>query len=321
MKSASNDRLTLLAFIASILFGGMNAIGVRFSVRELAPFWGAAIRFAPASLLLFAVMAVRRLPMPKGRGLVGALIYGMLNFGLNYAFTYFGLQKAQAGMTQVILAVAPLLTLLIALAFRQESFNRQALFGSLIALAGILLVFGEELQTQVPLLYLLSLLMAAVTVAFSAVYVKTVPKSDPVSTNAVAMGAGAVVLFLLSLLFGEPRALPTRTATWIALVYLILFGSIVVFTLYLFVLKRWKASAGAYVYVLLPFVTLTASALIDHEPLTPVLLVGAVLVIAGTWYGALRPASRPSRPSAPLEPVNPELAAVPEVVPSHIKGD
>lgn len=321
MKSASNDRLTLAAFAASILFGGFNSIGVHLMVQEITPFWGAVLRFAPASLLLFGIMLLRRTPMPKGRALTGAIIYGTVNIGITYAFAYWGLQKVQPGMGQVILATAPLLTLLIAVGFRQETFNRRALLGSLIALAGIAVVFAEEIQTNVPWPYLAALFMSAVCFAFSGVYVKTVPKSDPIATNAVGMAAGALILFLTSLLFGEPRAIPTRTTTWIALVYLTLMGSVAMFTLVLYVLKRWKASTNAYSFVLLPFVTLAGSALINREQLTLWELAGALLVIAGTYYGALRATSRPSSPAEPPEPVNPELAAVPEVVESNFKGD
>lgn len=328
MKSESNDRLTLAAFAASILFGGFNSIGVHLMVQEISPFWGAVLRFAPASLLLFGLMMLRRTPLPKGRALTGAVIYGSVNFGIAYAFAYWGLQKAQPGMGQVLLATVPLLTLLTAVGFRQEKFNRRALLGSLVAIGGIAVVFAEEIQTNVPWPYLAALFISAVCFAFSAVYVKTVPKSDPIATNAVGMAAGAVILFLTSLLFGEPRAIPTRTSTWLALVYLTLLGSVAMFTLVLYVLKRWKASTNAYSFVLLPFVTLTGSALINHERLTLGELAGAVLVIAGTYYGALRTnGGRVSQPdvdalvrSAPAgPPITPELAVAPQPVEVEVK--
>ena len=80
-----------------MLIGGSNFVAVRFSNAELPPYWGAALRFLPASMLLLAAMAIWRIPFPHGASLRGAAVYGALNFGLGYALTYYGLQDAPAG--------------------------------------------------------------------------------------------------------------------------------------------------------------------------------------------------------------------------------
>lgn len=82
------ERLPLIAFVISTILGGGNAIAVRFSNAELPPFFGAAIRFIVASLLLFLFVFYRRLSLPKGRALFGVLIFGTLQFGFNYALIY-----------------------------------------------------------------------------------------------------------------------------------------------------------------------------------------------------------------------------------------
>ncbi|MGH2357879.1 MAG: hypothetical protein ACRDGJ_07670, partial [Candidatus Limnocylindria bacterium] len=69
------DRLTLLAFAGVALFGGVNAIAVKQSVMELAPFWSAGFLFLVAGLLLVGLVAVTRRPIPRGRGFTGALLY------------------------------------------------------------------------------------------------------------------------------------------------------------------------------------------------------------------------------------------------------
>jgi len=69
------DRTTLIAFTFLVLIGGSNAVAVRFSNQELPPFWGAAIRFAAAALILWIIVAVRRIEIPRGRALTGVLIF------------------------------------------------------------------------------------------------------------------------------------------------------------------------------------------------------------------------------------------------------
>ena len=74
------EQVALAAFVSYSLLAGGNAVCIRFSNRELAPLWGAGLRFALAAALLLLVMAVLRLPIPRGRALAGAVLYGVFTF-------------------------------------------------------------------------------------------------------------------------------------------------------------------------------------------------------------------------------------------------
>jgi drug/metabolite transporter (DMT)-like permease len=239
-------------------------------------------------LLLFLLVLQQRLPLPRGRALLGALIFGVLNFGLAFAFAFWSLQFVPPGLAMVILALSPLLTLLFAILHRQEKFQWRVLTGGLLSMGGIAVIFAQQFSLEVSLLPLIAIILNAVCFAEASVLIKNFPKSHPVTTNAIGMAAGTVILFIASLLWGEPRPIPTMAATWLALVYLILIGSCVVFILALYVLKRWTASATAYGFVLLPFVTVLASALMGQEQISPTLLLGGGLLLFGVYIGALR---------------------------------
>jgi drug/metabolite transporter (DMT)-like permease len=280
-------RLTLLAFIVSTVLAGNNAIAVRFSNQELPPFFGASLRFGAAALILGVVVLALRLPWPRGRALSGAFVFGALQYGLSYTLIYWSLQSVPAGLFQVVLALAPLLTFLLAIAHRQEPWQWRVLIGGLIALAGIALIFGEQLGSGAPLLRLLAGILAAACFAESTVLFKTFPQTHPITTNAVAMSIGAAMLLLFSWIAREAPRLPTMPATWLAVGYLIFFGSIATFVLALYVLKRWPASVSAYQLVLIPIVTVLSAAWLTHEPVTPALLAGGLLVLAGVYVGAI----------------------------------
>lgn len=282
-------RLTLAAFVISTIMGGGNAIAVRFSNVELPPFFGAAVRFAIASLLLFLVVFYRRLPLPRGRALVGVLIFGSLQFGINYALMYWSLLEVPAGMFQVILALVPLLTFFFAIIHRQETFQWKVMLGGLLATIGIVIVFRNQLSANVPLLSLLAIVVASACSAEAIVLFKTFPKAHPITTNAVAMGWGAFILSSSSFLFRETPMLPSLSATWLSVGYLILFGSVGTFVLALYVLSHWTASAGSYQLVLMPIVTILLASWIAHEELTFTLLIGGVFVLIGVYVGALMP--------------------------------
>jgi len=284
---SSKDFLTYAAFITAVILGGFNSISIHFVVQELPPFWGATLRFAPASALLFLIVLVRRLPLPKGRALLGAVIFGVLQFGVAFGLMFWSLQTISPGFSQVLLALSPLLTLLFAVLHRQETFRWQALGGSLLALGGIALIFADHLSIKVSVLPLVAIILAAASFAESTVIVKGFPKSHPITTNAVGMAAGAVVVFGLSWFWQEPHPLPSLPITWLSIAYLVIFGSSIVFTLMLFVLKRWTASATSYALVLLPFITILVSSLIGEETLTPAFLVGGAVILLGVYIGAL----------------------------------
>lgn len=295
--------MALAAFFAGSILAGGNGVGVRFSNRELAPFWGAGFRFALAAALLLAVMAALRLAVPRGQALAGAIVFGALNFGGAFALAYYALVRMHAGFGQLVLALVPLATLLLAVLQRQERLRIAALAGALIALAGIAVMSREALRGSVPLLSLLAAVGSALCFAQAAVVVRRFPPVHPVTLNAIGMATGALLLVVGSILAGEPVELPERAATWAAIGYLVVAGSALVFVLYLVVLRYWAASRAAYTFVVIPVITLLLSAWLDDEPIGSGLVLGGSLVLAGVYVGALR---RERSPAPPL--LNPERA-------------
>jgi drug/metabolite transporter (DMT)-like permease len=285
---AGGERIALGAFLVASVLAGGNAIGVRFSNRELEPLWGAGFRFALATALLVALMAALRLAPPAGRALTGAVLYGALNFGAAFALVYYGFVEVHAGLGQTLLAVVPLATLLLAVLQRQERLRAAGIVGALFALIGIAVLSRAPLSESVPALSLLAILAGALCFAQAAIVVRRFPPVHPVTMNAVAMGTAALMLVAASIVVGETIELPERAATWAALAYLVVVGSVVVFSLYIVVLRYWNASRVSYTFVLVPVVTVALSAWLDDEPVRAGLLLGGCLVLIGVYVGALR---------------------------------
>jgi drug/metabolite transporter (DMT)-like permease len=227
--------------------------------------------------------------MPRGRALVGAAVFGALNFGGAFAFAYYGLIRVHAGLGQTILALVPLATLLLAVLQRQERLRPAAVVGSVVATAGVAVISGASIGGSVPLLSLLAILGGVLCFAEAAVLVRWFPQVHPVTINAVGMASGAVLLLAGSLVAGEPMTLPSRAETWVAIAYLVPVGSVLVFVLYLMVLKHWAASRAAYGFVLIPFVTVVLSAWLLDEPVGLSLVLGGAMILLGVYIGALRP--------------------------------
>lgn len=288
VPEVSPDAATLAGFGAVVLIGGFNFVGVRFSNQELPPFFGASMRFAAAAVLLIGIVAVARIAMPKGRSLTGALIFGVLSFGAAYALAYWALQNLPAGIAGVVMASVPLLTFLFAFVHRVEPLRLRGLLGALIVVAGIgILLNAPAGGGGVHTLSLLAMVGAAAAAAESTVILKQFPPAHPLATNAVAMSTGTVLLMLLSRIAGERWLIPMRTETWTALGYLIIVGSVGMFTLYLFVLRKWTASGVSYQFVLAPIVAVLAGAWLAGERVTGGIAAGGAVVLVGVYVGAL----------------------------------
>jgi len=284
----SDERTALAAFFAMSILAGGNAVAIRFSNRELDPLWGACLRFALAALLLAALMAILRVRPPRGRALAGATLYGSFGIGGAFALAYYGLVDIHAGLGQTVLALVPLTTLFLVVLQRQERLRLSGVIGGLLALAGIAVMSGATVRDDVPALSLLALVGSALCFAQAAILVRRFPPVHPVAMNAVAMGTGAVLLLAGSLLARETFELPEQAETWLALAYLVPVGSVLVFVLYLVVLRYWEASRAAYEFVLIPVVTVVLSAWLDNLPLGLGLLIGGPRVLLGVYVGALR---------------------------------
>jgi O-acetylserine/cysteine efflux transporter len=295
LTSRRPDPFTLAAFASTVVIGGANSIAVRIQLRELTPFWGAAFRFAIASVVVAVVVLALRRPMPTRDNLVGIVIFGLLNFGLTYVFLYTGLRSAPAGTASVITALVPLLTVTLAVVHRIERFRPADLVGSLIAAAGIAIVFSNQVSLNVPIPALVELVGAAACLAENGVLVKRFPPGDPIAAMAIAIPIGATSLAVLSVLSGEPWVVPSHPETWLSLGYLVVFGSIVGFSLMLYVLARWTASANSYGFLLSPLVTVALGSVILGETVQPAFVLGGALVLAGVYVAAIL-RSRPAPP-------------------------
>ena len=280
------DPKTIAAFAITAIMAGGNSVAIKISNSELAPFWGAAIRFFAASVLLFAVVAIMRWELPRGRALLGALLYGLFSFGMAFGFIYWALTEITAGTAMVGLATVPLLTLVFAVGLGIERLSVRGVAGAVIAVLGIALVFQDSISTASPAA-LAALLCGAASLAVSPIVVKKFPRVHAVSENAIGMFAGSGILFAVSLLRAEQWAFPAIMRTQIALLYLVVLGSIGVFLLYLFIVRRMTPSGANYIMLLAPLAAVLFGWLLLGETAGSVFFLGAILVLTGVFVGAI----------------------------------
>lgn len=289
-RPALPERSILMPFLLFVLVGGGASVAIRMTYAELAPFWAATSRFALAALVFWALVFFRKIPLPKGRALLGAVLFGALTVGLAFTLIGWGLVATPASRYQILMATVPLLTIFLSSLHGVEAISRRGLFGSLLAVGGIAFTVGGGASgSNLSLPHIVAIILAAACLAEGGVLIKRFPPNPPIMTNAISMTVGAIILGIASLLSQERWNIPTQANTWIAFIYLVFFVTVVAFLLYLFVLGKWSASGTSYGFVLVPLVTILVASTLAGEEITWNFLIGAVLVLAGVLVGALLP--------------------------------
>lgn len=282
-------RSVLFAFFLFILVGGGASVAIRMTYAELAPFWAGASRFTLGALVFWVLVFFRKLPVPKGRALLGAVLFGVLTIGLAFTLIGWGLVATPASRYQILMAMVPLLTIFLAYLHGIEAITPRGVFGSLLAVAGIAFTVGGASTSNVSLPHIAAIIIAAVLIAEGGVLIKKFPPNPPVVTSAIGMTVGAVILGIASLVSGEAWNIPTQTNTWLAFIYLVAFVTVVSFLLYMFVLNKWSASGTSYGFVIVPLVTIVVASTLAAEEITLNFLIGGGLVLAGVFVGVLLP--------------------------------
>lgn len=294
-RSALPARPVLVGFLLFVLVTGGASVAVRITYAELPPFWVAASRFSLAALVFWAVVLLKRLPLPRGRALLGALLFGALTVGLAFTLIGWGLVATPASRYQILMATVPLLTIFLSSLQGVEAISRHGVLGALLVVGGIAFTVGVSSSSGLSLPHVVAILLGALSIAEGGVLIKKFPPNPPVVTNAIGMTVGGLILGAASLVSGEQWRLPTLPGTWAAYLFLIFFVTVFSFLLYLFILGSWSASGASYGFVLVPLVTIVLASLLAGEQISPGFLLGSLLVLVGVYVGALLPS--PKKPS------------------------
>ena len=276
--------LLIGAFAALYLIWGSTYLAIRIGVESWPPLMLAGVRFLIAGVLFYAWLRWRGVPSPSARewraaGLIGTLLLVGGNGGVSVA-EHLGVAS---GVAALAVATMPLFALLFGLFWGQRA-RLLEWAGILLGLLGIVLLnLGSNLQAS-PLGAAL-LVFAAASWAFGSVWSRYLPlPAGPMASAAQMLVAGAVLL-VLSPLTGERLTQMPSLAGWAVLAYLVVFGSIVAFSAYLYLLKTVRpAAATSYAYVnpvvaVLLGIFFAGERIVAAEWLAMLVIVGGVVLI------------------------------------------
>jgi drug/metabolite transporter (DMT)-like permease len=287
-----------LTFIACAAIWGSTFLAIRLGNESTPPVWQAAIRLGLASILLFGIAALFRMPLPRGKALRVAALWGLISLGLSLTLLYIGEQTVPSGISAVLFATVPLTTALLAAVFGVERLVPRKLIAAMIAIVGVGVIFAGELGVAVPFAGLLTVFGAASTAALANVVLKRGPKQQVIPLNAIGNAVGAAVCLIVSIVLGESHAIPSTAGAWLPIVYLTLAGSLGAFVLFTWLVTHWSVSNASLMGVVVPIIAVTVGSVAKGEQPAPLTYVGAAIVISAILIALRAPhATGPVRPS------------------------
>ena len=232
------------------------------------PFAGAAIRFVVAVGVL-AVLAwlgwAGRGPAARQRWWVAGA--GVM-CGLGYGLVYAGETRISGGLAAVVFATLPLMTAVATFLAGVERPRPAFLAGSVVALAGIAVIYGDRMGTSTNQATGVAMVFGSVCVCavYNLILKRHASGTDPLATNIPFLGAAAVTLAVFALLYERlPPPWPPAARPTLALLYLAIFGSVVTFALYFYLLRRMSLTAVSTLLFLEPVIALLIDAAWERE--------------------------------------------------------
>ncbi len=303
-RAPSRGRVAL-AFAAVYILWGSTYLAIRFGVETIPPFLMAGTRHLTAGLLLYVWMRSRGTPRPSAKHWgSAAIIGGLMLLGGNGLVTW-AEQRVPSGLAALIVASVPIWMAVLEGLEKRTRPGAAVIAGLLLGLAGIALLVAPGRfagNGHVDPVGALALLTAALCWSFGSLYSRRVPlPASTFTATAMEMIAGGAWLWLAGLLFGEGSrlhlsAISARSA--LSLAYLILFGSLIGFTAYVWLLKATTAArVSTYAYVN-PIVAVILGTLFASEVITARVAIAA-LVIVGAVALIITSRARPARSAAP----------------------
>src|SRR5256885_563747 len=278
---------TLLAFSIIYFVWGSTFLGIRVGVREVPPLLFAAMRFLTAGVLLFAWMRAKGEPVPRRREWVSVCVLGFMIFVVDYGLLFWAEQRVPSGIAAVMAATIPAFMALSEIIFlRTRKLTVRLAVALLIGMCGVGVLVSRSLSlggAPIDTMGAVALTIAAVSWSISSVLTRklTLPASKAMSAGA-QMLAGGVFLILAAAAFGEFHGFePGKVSrgVWFALAYLIVAGSIVGFTAYVWLIHHESPTkVGTYAYVN-PVVAVLVGYFLGSEALGTLAIIGTALVL------------------------------------------
>ena len=290
MPSAQHQTRAYLALAAICIIWGTTYTAIKFAVRNFPPYMLVGVRQTTAGVLLLGLaLASGRAKWPGRQYIMRQAITGFATITGGNGFITWGMQYVSSGLAAIIGSLTPVVVVLINLAWRgSEKINARMVSGVLLGFGGLGLIFNSGWQDFLKSEYrwgIAGCFASCFSWSLGTVMSKrwNSPDVPPLMNAGLQITAGGLGGFVLSFLLDKNHTVHHTAESWFAIFYLITIGSALAFTLYMYALKHLSATVSSLYTYINPVVAILLGWALLGESLTPLVVAGMILTIAGVW--------------------------------------
>jgi drug/metabolite transporter (DMT)-like permease len=276
----------VLAFFAIYFLWGTTFLAIRIAVEELPPVFAAGARFFIAGVVLLGFMLARREAHPSASQWRNLLVLSLLMFVAEYGPLFWAEKYVPSGIVSVLAATIPIITLVLEmLILRQQKWRAGLAAATVLGFAGVGVLLLPGGTQHFPVIPCIAILCGCTTWSLGSVLSRRMdlPKARPVTAGATMMLGGGILL-LISAGLGEMHPFPHVTLrAGMAELYLIVFGSLLAYTAFVWLLAHMPATRVASHAYVNPIVAVALGYFAAGEPVTMRTLAGTALVIVSVF--------------------------------------
>ena len=279
--------LAWLAYLTVAVVWGSTYFAIALGLESFTPYGMVAARFSVAAVLALGLGRLRREPWPARKEMGHLLIVGALLLGCSNALVSWAELHVPSGLAAVLAALVPLWLAVFSMA--QEPLGPKGWMGLLLGIVGVAVLVWPTGGVRIHLGGLAAMVAAPLIWSWGTLHGKRFVHSGGLMTNVgLQMLTAAVIGLILAPLTGGFLRGPITHKALFAIAYLVLFGSILAFSAYIYLAKIWpSAKMGTYAY-LNPLVAVLLGSLILHEAFGPREMLGMAIILAAVALVQLR---------------------------------
>jgi len=290
-----------LALFATYTIWGSTYLGMKFARDSFPPLLMAFMRFGLAGSLMFVFALFEGKKLPTRREFLGGMGIGMILLGLGNGGVVLGLGYISTSLTALILASSPIWAALFA-GFWGEWPSRREIIGLMIGFLGAAVLSLDGHVQASPRGFVL-LIVAAMGWALGTVLIPKVAQASGMMGSAVQMMGASTVLLMGGLATGESLTqMPTATSLY-AFAYLVIFGSLIGYTAYSYLVPRVRPSLAISSSYVNPMIAVLLGFFINNETISPHMMAALPLIIGGVLLMARAKTQKPATVQADVATV------------------
>lgn len=276
----------LISLLSIYIIWGTTYLAIRIGVKDLPPVLFTGLRWLAAGPIMLFFLMIKKYPLPKKSDLKNLAIIGLLLLGGGNGFVVFAEQWVPSGLTALLITTVPFWVVGLESFYPvRKKIDRKIIIGLILGLIGVLFIFGGDIQKIFDSTYIvgvIGLMIAVFLWSLGTLYSKHKKVSvHPLMGAAIQMIIAGITITLFGLLIGEGNKFQFSHESFLAYLYLVVFGSLIGYGSYIYAISHLPLSlVSTYAYVN-PIIALFLGWLVLNEPINIWIVVASVVILVG----------------------------------------